>query len=84
MDDRAQAVGIARLFLSLIGGAAVYWVVDETTGAIFPHIADASNSAKADSATAWFQTAVDIMPIIFAVVAFFGLIILSVYQSGRV
>lgn len=83
MDNRAQSVGIARLALSLVGGAAVYWVVDETTSAIFPYIADASDSAKADTATSWFQTGIELMPIGFAVIAFFGLIILSVYQSGR-
>lgn len=84
MDNRAQSIGIARLFLSLAGAAMVWWVMDTVTEPVFGMAADASNSAKADAATGWFEWIVTNAPIGFALITFFGLVVLSVYQSGRI
>lgn len=84
MDNRGQSIGILRLFLSLGAAAIVYWIMDTVTEPIFTMTAEASNSAKADAATGWFEWVVANSPIFFAVVCFFGLVVLSVYQSGRV
>lgn len=83
-DERAQSIGIARMFMSLGVAAVVFWIMDAATEPIFTMAGEASNSAKADAATGWFQWIVANSPIFFAIVTFFGLVTLSVYQSGRI
>lgn len=79
-DTRAQSVGLARFILSLIAGAPVVWIVWEVTSKILPGAKDATNNTKANEATTWIQQAIDYMPLWFLLVAFFGVIILAIYQ----
>lgn len=62
----------------------VYWVLDALASPILMQASEASNSAKADAATGWFQWVVANSPIGFALITFFGLIVVSIYQSGRI
>jgi len=80
MDDRGQSVGLARFILSLIGAAPVVWIVWETTGRILPGAKNATSHSQANQATTWIQDAIDYMPIWFLLVAFFGVVILAIFQ----
>jgi len=80
MDNRAQSVGLSRFLLSLIGGAPVVWIVWEVTSRILPGAKDATNNAQANQATGWIQQAIDYMPVWFLLVAFFGVIVLAIFQ----
>lgn len=80
MDNRAQSVGLARFMLSLIAAAPITWIVWQTTGRILPGAKNATSNSSANQATTWLQQGIDYLPIWFLLVAFFGLIILSIYQ----
>jgi TRAP-type C4-dicarboxylate transport system permease large subunit len=80
MDNRAQSIGIAGFFISLVVGGIVYWVVDLVTDPILTRASEATTNAQANQATEWFRTAVEYMPILFMMLAFFGLISYSVWS----
>lgn len=79
-DTRGQSIGIARFFLSLIVAAIVGWIVELVATPVLQGTLDASNNAQANEATNWFLTGVDYLPIAFMIIAFFGLITLSIFQ----
>lgn len=80
IGDRAQAIGILRMFLSLFVGAIVIWIVNLTTSPLFevsePRTDDQVSSQGAD----WLQQGLDYLPVLFLGIAFFGLIAYSVYR----
>jgi len=82
-DTRGQSIGFIRLFLSLIAGAAVVWIVMEVANPVLAGTRNATNNAKANEATEWFQMAVDYMPLAFLLIALFGIIALSIFQRER-
>lgn len=85
MNNRAQAIGIARLFLGLGVGAAVYWIVSLVTDPLFDHAKEQGSGQVATNATTWLQMGVDdVMIILFLFVSFFGLIAYSVYSREAV
>lgn len=79
-DDRAQAIGILRLFLSLGVGAIVIWIVTLVADPVLDHADAASTDTTSTQGTQWLQEGIDFIPIIFLFVAFFGLIAYSVYS----
>jgi len=80
MDDRGQSMGIARLFLSLLVGAVLFWIVKEVTTPLFAHIeGQTAQGSKAAEGTTYLQQGVDFLPIAFLLIAFFGLIAYSVF-----
>ena len=80
MDDRAQAVGIARYFLALMVGAVVTWIVWEISIPLLDQSANATNNATAQQGTEWLRTGINNLPIFFLGVSVFGLVALAVYQ----
>lgn len=80
MDNRAQSVGLARFILSLIIGAPIIWIVGEITSPILTRATGATADSKANQATQWIQQAIDYLPIAFLLIAFFGVIVLAVFQ----
>lgn len=80
MDNRAQSVGLARFILSIIVGAPVVWIVWKVTDPILTGARGATNSSQANEATTWIGQGIDWLPILFLLIAFFGVIVLSIYQ----
>jgi len=80
MDNRAQSVGLARFILSLIAAAPIVWIVWESTSRILPGAKNAKNSTKANQATVWIQQGIDWLPLAFLLIAFFGIIVLAIFQ----
>lgn len=79
-DTRAQSIGIARYFLTLLVGAPVVWIVWEVTGRILPGAKTATSDAQANQATTWIQQGIDYLPIWILLLSFFGLLVLAIYQ----
>lgn len=84
MDNRAQAIGIARFFLGLMVGAIVIFIVGEVTAPLFEHTGEQSQDQVATQGTAWLQQGIDYLPIFFLLISFFGLISYSVYSRRAV
>lgn len=82
MNNRAQSIGILGFFTSLAVGAIVYWLVDTISEPILLRASEATTNPEANQATEWFTTGVESLPIIFMIIAFFGLVSYSVYSSG--
>ena len=81
MDDRAQAIGIARLVLALAVGAVVYWIVDLVTDPLFSHVDGKTEPGSVGATgTSYLMEGVAYLPIAFLGISFFGLIAYSVYQ----
>lgn len=79
-DNRAQAIGILRLFLSLCVGAFVIWIVSMVTDPLF-NLSEPGDAVSSQGAQ-WMQDSVTFIPILFLGVSFFGLIAYSVYRRG--
>ena len=80
MDNRAQAIGIFRMFLGLIVGAVVTWLVSLVADPILTKAGESGTDATSAQGTAWLQTGMDYLPILFLMIAFFGLIAYSVFR----
>lgn len=80
MDERAQSIGILRMFLALAVGAIVVWLVRLAGDPILDTAGDHGTDATSSQGTAWLQTGVDYLPILFLLICFFGLIAYSVYR----
>lgn len=85
MDDRAQAIGILRLFLGLAVGAVVLWILDLAAGPMLSRAANSASDETSAQGTEWLQEGLQYMPMLFLGVSFFGLIAYSVYsrEVGR-
>lgn len=82
MDDRAQAIGIARLFLALLVGAIVIFIVNTVGGKILDHAGQSGSGQVATTGTNYMTQAMQYLPIAFLFISFFGLIAYSVYSRG--
>lgn len=80
MDDRAQAIGIARFFLALAVGAVLYYVVDRVTNPVLDQSANATGNATANQATGWLRDSIGLMPTLILVLGFLGIVVLAIYQ----
>lgn len=80
MDNRAQAIGILRMFLGLIVGAVVVMLVREIGNPILSKASEHGTDSTSAQGTAWLQEGVNYLPILFLMIAFFGLIAYSVYR----
>jgi len=85
MGDRAQSIGIARLFLSLGVGAIMIWIIGKVTS---PILTEASEDAPAGSVyvdgNEYVTQAVQPETLVVAVlvVSVFGLVAYSVFSRG--
>lgn len=83
MDERAQSIGIARLFLSLGVGAIIIWIVGSLTAPLFEYAGEQTQSGTVYAeATNWLQQGVDFLPLAFLLISLFGLIAYSVFRRG--
>lgn len=80
MDERAQSIGILRMFLGLIVGAVVTMIVREVANPILEKAGTHGTDATSSQGTAWLQEGVNYLPILFLGICFFGLIAYSVYR----
>lgn len=73
-------MGNARLFFSLFVGAIVIWLVSEITSPLFDHAKEDGSGRVATQGTTWLQQFGDFLPIMFLLIAFFGIIAYSVFK----
>jgi hypothetical protein len=78
--ERAQAIGILRLFLSLIFGAFIYWIVRIASNNLLPVARNASADQTSSQGTVWIEQGISFLPLFFLFLGFFGLIALAVFQ----
>lgn len=79
METRAQSIGLARTFLALAVFAILYFVIDAITGPILNHSTNATTNATANQATEWFRQGVGLLPAFVLLLAFFSIIVYSIY-----
>jgi Na+-driven multidrug efflux pump len=79
-DDRGSATSIARLFLGLIVGAIVIWIVGLVADPVLSQASEQSSATVATTGTDYLQAGVDFFPIFILFVSFFGLIAYAVYR----
>lgn len=79
-DTRGQPIGLGRFFLSLIVGAILIFIVATVTSPILDRARNTGQTQTAADATSWFQSAVDLLPIVFLLIAFFGILAVAVFQ----
>lgn len=83
MDNRAQiSLGISRVFLALIVGAVMVWIVQLSTEKILSGATTATSHTGANQATTWFQQGIEYLPLAFLLISFFGIIVLAVFRRG--
>jgi len=80
MDNRAQSIGLARFFLSLLVGVPVVWIVWKVTDPILQGSKNATNNATANQATDWISQGVNWLPVWILLLSFMGIMILAIYQ----
>lgn len=78
MDNRADATSISRLFLGLIVGVVVFWIVSLVTEPLFAHTSEASGEV-ATKGTAWLQEGINFMPTMFLIISLFGIVAYAVF-----
>jgi len=80
MDNRADAQGIARLFLGLGVAVVIIWVVNLVTDPMFDYLGRQPPDATGAQGTQWLQAGIDFLPLFFLLVSFFGLVAYSVFK----
>lgn len=82
-DTRGLTMSFVKLLASAGVGAIVLYAIYTAAD---PLLADARQRAPGGlggmQANTWFQTALDILPGIFLFCAFFGFIVIAVYERG--
>jgi len=81
--DRGQAIGISRLFLALIVGAILIFIIQQVTNPLFEHAnSQTQSNSKYAQGTDWLTQATDpqTLGLVILVVSMFGVITYSVYQ----
>lgn len=80
LNNRAQAIGIARLFLGLGVGFIMVVIVNAVTGPLFDFAGAQSSDPVANNGTAWMQELVSNLPLMYAIISLFGLVAYSVFR----
>lgn len=80
MDNRAMSVGLARFILSLVMGAPILWITFQITDPILSRASNSTSNPDANQATDWFGAGIGWLPIAFLLIAFFGVIVLAIFQ----
>jgi Na+-driven multidrug efflux pump len=80
MNDRAQSIGIIAFFLSLIVGAILIFIVNTVTEPVLSRSSNATTNATLSQGTQYLQTGVDVLPLAFLLIGFFGLLVIAIYQ----
>lgn len=79
-DTRAQSIGISRYFLTMIVGAVLFWIASQATEKPLNEAMNATDNATANTGTQYFMTAIDMIPILIALLALFSIIALAIFQ----
>lgn len=80
LNNRGISIGISQFILTLAVGAVVIYLVTESGKDILPGAKQSTMNATANQGTTWIQQVPGLLPITIALLAFFGLIVLAVYQ----
>lgn len=81
MNDRAQAIGIARVFLYLgVGSVIIGLLFNEFGSKILADSQEAATNGTASQAVTWSQQAMNLWPIFLLLTAFMGVVVLAIYQ----
>jgi len=78
--NRAQSIGIARLFLALGAGFVVIMIVNEVTSPLFKHSKESGSGQVATNGTTLMQQAVNNLPLVFLVISVFGVVAVAVFR----
>lgn len=78
-DTRGQAVGYSNFFLALLVGAVMYWVVDAVTSPLLATARDHGTGPVAEQSTGWITEFTNMLPVMWLFIAFFSLVVLSVF-----
>lgn len=79
--SNGQAIGIARLFTSLIGGGLLFILFYRITRPILTKASEQTTTEMGRNGNDWLMLLLENMPFVFAGIAFFGVIALAVFQS---
>lgn len=80
-NTRAQgSMGIARLFLALIAGAIVIWMVGMVSTRIMPGAKEAGTEPSHTQATEWLLQGEALLPAIILLIVILGPIIYAIYE----
>jgi len=77
-DNRAQSIGISRLFLALGVGFVMVMIVNQTTQPMFALIGQPD--AIATNGTSWLNELIANLPLAYALISLFGLVAYSVFR----
>lgn len=77
---RAQSVGIALFFIALIGGAFVIWINQMAGESILNFAANQTSNPAGNAGTNWFRSFMNLLPVIFMGIGFFGLLAQAIFQ----
>lgn len=78
-DNRGQSLGISNFILALVAGAIVFYFVVVRVGSELL----SKYGAPESQTTGWILSAGEAMPVVFAIVALFGILLRAVRQRGR-
>jgi hypothetical protein len=81
MNERAQSIGLARVFLYFGVGALVIGLLYNEFGAkILQNSQEAATNGTASQAVTWSQQAMNLWPIFVLLTGFLAVVVLAIYQ----
>jgi len=81
MNERAQSIGLARVFLYFGVGALVIGLLYNEFGAeILANSQEAATNGTASQAVTWSQQAMGLWPIFVLLTGFLAVVVLAIYQ----
>jgi len=81
MNERAQSIGLARVFLYFGVGALVIGLLYNEFGAkILANSEEAATNGTASQAVTWSQQAMNLWPIFVLITGFLAVVVLAIYQ----
>lgn len=78
-DTRGQAVGYSNFFLALLVGAIMFWIVEAVTSPILSTARDHGTDPVAEQSTTWVTQFINMLPVMWLLIAFFSLVVLAVF-----
>lgn len=81
-SDRGQATGISNFLLAIVVGAVMTWIIGRVTDPVLALMDDrlAEGDTVGHTALTYAEAFLQNQPIMFLGIAFFSLLVLSIYQ----